>query len=128
MSIPSNTLQKLALEIESQAFLAQQQLGSIRTQIAVKNREQRLARLTLSEVELLPQDAILYKAIGKMHVNPITLIPARPFTVASCPNIKHELKSQLNELKVDLRQLNQRLQYFEKTYNNCQEHINKMQT
>ncbi|PFH54959.1 hypothetical protein XA68_11364 [Ophiocordyceps unilateralis] len=108
MSIPDETLQKLALEIDSQAIVAQQQLGSIRTQIAAKHREQRLVRLTFSEVVLLPRDAVLYRGLGKM------------FTLTTCQDLTQELDNQIRELGIDIQKLSQRLQYLETTYRNCQ--------
>jgi chaperonin cofactor prefoldin len=53
-------------EIESQALVAQQQIGLARTQMTSKQREQRLVKLTLSEMASLPQDAVVYEGVGKM--------------------------------------------------------------
>ena len=55
-------------EIETQAVAAQQQIGLARTQITAKQREQRLVRLTLSEMSTLPNDAAVYEGVGKMYV------------------------------------------------------------
>ncbi|KAI1047666.1 hypothetical protein LB505_013098 [Fusarium chuoi] len=66
MSIPNEALQKLVREIESQALVAQQQIGLARTQMTSKQREQRLVKLTLSEMASLPQDAVVYEGVGKM--------------------------------------------------------------
>lgn len=57
---------QLAREIETQAVAAQQQIGLARTQMTAKQREQRLVRLTLSELANLPQDAVVYEGVGKM--------------------------------------------------------------
>jgi hypothetical protein len=57
---------QLAREIETQAAAAQQQIGLARTQMAAKQREQRLLRLTLGELDTLPQDAVIYEGVGKM--------------------------------------------------------------
>lgn len=48
--------------------MAQQQIGLARTQMTSKQREQRLVRLTLSELGGLPQDAVIYRGVGKMWV------------------------------------------------------------
>lgn len=53
-------------EIESQALVTQQQIGLARTQMTSKQREQRLVKLTLSEMASLPQDAVVYEGVGKM--------------------------------------------------------------
>lgn len=60
-------------EIESQALAAQQQIGLARTQMTAKQREQRLVRLTLSEMASLPEDAVVYEGVGKMYVDLIPL-------------------------------------------------------
>jgi len=53
-------------EIESQHIQAQQQIGIIRTQLAGKQRELRLAQLTKSEISTLPPDTAIYEGVGKM--------------------------------------------------------------
>lgn len=59
---------------------AQQQIGLARTQITSKQREQRLVRLTLSELAVLPEDAVVYEGVGKMYgyppIGPV-LVPQR---------------------------------------------------
>lgn len=69
---------KLAREIETQAIAAQQQIGLARTQIATKQREQRLVRLTLDELANLPRDAVVYEGLGKMYVVPRTYQASLP--------------------------------------------------
>lgn len=54
-------------EIEVQAAQAQQQIGLARSQMTAKQREQRLVRLTLGEMESLPEDAVVYEGVGKMY-------------------------------------------------------------
>lgn len=61
-------LEQLVREIESQAIAAQQQIGLARTQMTAKQREQRLVKLTLSEMASLPEDAVVYEGVGKMYV------------------------------------------------------------
>ena len=61
-------------EIESQAFVAQQQIGLARTQMTSKQREQRLVKLTINEMASLPADAVVYEGVGKMYV-PTTTNP-----------------------------------------------------
>jgi chaperonin cofactor prefoldin len=55
-------------EIESQALVAQQQIGLARTQMTSKQREQRLVKLTMNEMATLPSDAVVYEGVGKMYV------------------------------------------------------------
>lgn len=60
---------QLVREIEAQAVAAQQQIGLVRTQLASKQRELRLAQLTRSEISSLPPDTAVYEGVGKMHVS-----------------------------------------------------------
>ena len=55
-------------EIEIQAAAAQQQIGLARSQMTAKQRERRLVRLTLDEMENLPNEAVVYEGVGKMYV------------------------------------------------------------
>lgn len=59
-------------EIESQAIAAQQQITLVRTQLASKQREMRLAQLTRSEMASLPADTAVYEGVGKMYKPPPT--------------------------------------------------------
>lgn len=58
-------------EIETQAIQAQQQISLVRTQLAGKQREKRLAQLTQSEISSLPADTPIYEGIGKMYGIPL---------------------------------------------------------
>jgi chaperonin cofactor prefoldin len=53
-------------EVETQAIAAQQQISLVRTQVASKQREMRLAQLTRSEISSLPPDTAVYEGVGKM--------------------------------------------------------------
>lgn len=55
-------------EIESQAIAAQQQISLVRSQLASKQREMRLAQLTRNEISSLPPDTAVYEGVGKMYV------------------------------------------------------------
>ncbi|CAM1507383.1 Fc.00g070240.m01.CDS01 [Cosmosporella sp. VM-42] len=114
MSIPNEALQKLVHEIESQAFAAQQQIGLARTQMTVKQREQRLVRLTLSEMGALPKDAIVYEGVGKMFVS----LPV--------DSLRQKLDRQTQDLEGEVEKLGQRLLYLETTHKNSREHIEQM--
>ncbi|EHK50120.1 uncharacterized protein TrAtP1_008016 [Trichoderma atroviride] len=114
MSISNEALQKLALEIETQAIAAQQQIGMVRSQLAGKQREQRLLRLTMSEVQSFASNSVVYEGVGKMFVS----LP---------PNTLHEkLQRQMQDLDGDVDKLNQRLLYLETTQKNSREHIEKI--
>ncbi|KAG5999798.1 hypothetical protein E4U21_006298 [Claviceps maximensis] len=114
MSLSNEALHKLAREIETQAAAAQHQIGLTRSQIAAKQREQRLARLTLSELGKLPEEAVIYQGVGKMFAS-------RPL-----PILRLKLEQQSNDLDTDVEKLNQRLLYLETTHNNSREHIEKI--
>ena len=53
-------------EIETQAIAAQQQIGIVRSQLAGKQREMRLAQLTRTEISSLPAETNVYEGVGKM--------------------------------------------------------------
>ncbi|KAK5989057.1 Prefoldin subunit 1 [Cladobotryum mycophilum] len=114
MSIPNEALQKLVREIETQAVAAQQQIGLARSQITAKQREQRLVRLTLGEMDTLPKDAVVYEGVGKMFVS----LPVQ--------TLRQKLTRQTQDLDGDVDKLNQRLHYLETTHKNSREHIEQM--
>ncbi|KAK1757715.1 Prefoldin [Echria macrotheca] len=114
MSISNEALQKLVREIESQALAAQQQIGLVRTQLASKQREVRLAQLTRGEISSLPPDTAVYEGVGKMFV----AVPA--------PALQAKLGSQMKEMETEMEGLTKRLHYLETTAKNSQEHIEKM--
>ncbi|KJZ71190.1 hypothetical protein HIM_09396 [Hirsutella minnesotensis 3608] len=114
MSIPNEALHKLAREIEAQAAVAQQQIGLARTQITSKQREQRLVRLTLSELASLPEKSVVYQGVGKM------------FALTPLPSLRLKLENQTKDIEVDVDKLNQRLLYLETTHKNSREHIEQM--
>ncbi|KAK4211407.1 putative prefoldin subunit 1 [Rhypophila decipiens] len=112
MSISNEALQKA--KIESQAIAAQQQIGLVRTQLAGKQREMRLAQLTRSEISSLPPDTAVYEGVGKMFVS----LPA--------PTMQDKLGGQMKEMETEIEALGKRLHYLETTAKNSQEHIEKM--
>ncbi|PHH58710.1 hypothetical protein CDD81_4801 [Ophiocordyceps australis] len=114
MSIPNEALLKLVREIETQAAAAQQQIGLTRSQIAAKQREQRLVRLMLSELADLHDDATVYEGVGKM------------FASIPLPMLRRKLERQTKELAGDVDKLNQRLLYLETTHKNSRVHIEQM--
>lgn len=116
---------------------AQQQIGLARTQITSKQREQRLVRLTLSELGGLPEDAVTYQGVGKMWVHfptdidtwevdlPPRLTPCR-FALIALPTLRQKLELQSKDLDSDVDKLNKRLVYLETTHKNSREHIEQM--
>ncbi|KAK7228391.1 hypothetical protein V2G26_000561 [Clonostachys chloroleuca] len=114
MAIPNEKLQKLVQEIETQALVAQQQIGLARGQMASKQREQRLVKLTLNEMASLPDDAVVYEGVGKMFA-------ALPVTA-----LRKKLDNQTNDLDGEVEKLSQRLLYLETTHKNSREHIEQM--
>ncbi|TQV96032.1 hypothetical protein V2A60_001183 [Cordyceps javanica] len=114
MSISNEALQKLAREIEAQAASAQQQIGIARTQIAGKQREQRLVKLTLSELSSLPEETVVYEGVGKM------------FAALPVAEITQKLDDQTKGLDNEIEKLGQRLVYLETTHKNSREHIEQI--
>lgn len=64
-------------EIESQAIVAQQQIGQARTQMTAKQREMRMVHLTLDEVSTVSPNSGVYEGVGKMYVKLSLLLRRR---------------------------------------------------
>ncbi|OAR01958.1 hypothetical protein LLEC1_00111 [Akanthomyces lecanii] len=114
MSISNEALHKLAREIEQQAASSQQQIGIARTQIAGKQREERLVKLTLSELGGLPSDTMVYEGVGKM------------FAAIPVTDMAQKLEGQTRDLDNEVESLRKRLVYLETTHKNSREHIEQM--
>ncbi|KAF4634057.1 hypothetical protein G7Y89_g4061 [Cudoniella acicularis] len=114
MSISNEALQKLVQEIETQAIQAQQQINTVKSQIALKQREIRMLQLTSSEVATLPADTPVYEGIGKM------------FVFSPTAEVDKRLTAETSELKSDVENLGKKLQYLETTYKNSREHIDQI--
>ncbi|KAK3337055.1 Prefoldin, partial [Cercophora scortea] len=104
----------LVREIESQAVAAQQQIGLVRTQLASRQREMRLAQLTRSEISTLPPDTPVYEGVGKM------------FVCLPVPELQTKLGGQMKDMEAEVESLGKRLHYLETTAKNSQEHIERM--
>ncbi|KAK4152261.1 ceramidase-domain-containing protein [Chaetomidium leptoderma] len=132
--------QVLVREIESQAIAAQQQISLVRTQVASKQREMRLAQLTSSEMASLPSDTPVYEGVGKMYVSPPPYFYFAPllkenqvnkpllarFVAVPVPGLQDKLGSQIKEIETEIDGMGKRLHYLETTAKNSQEHIEKM--
>ncbi|KAF4122382.1 prefoldin subunit 1 [Geosmithia morbida] len=114
MSIPNEALQKLVHEIESQALAAQQQISVARGQMTSKQREQRLVKLTMSEMANLPEDTVVYEGVGKM------------FASLPVSSLREKLERQTQDLESEVDKLSKRLLYLETTQKNSREHIEQM--
>ncbi|KAK3311190.1 Prefoldin [Chaetomium strumarium] len=114
MSISNEALQKLLREVETQAIAAQQQISLVRTQVASKQREMRLAQLTRSEIASLPPDTAVYEGVGKM------------FVAVPVPALQEKLGGQMKDIETEVDALGKRLHYLETTAKNSQEHIEKI--
>ncbi|KAK4507438.1 hypothetical protein PRZ48_001173 [Zasmidium cellare] len=111
MAIPNEKLQQLLLEIEQKAAFAQQQLGIVRSQIASKNRENRMLQLSSSELDTLPKDTPIYDGVGKM------------FVLTSTEDVKGRQAKEATDVKAEIANLEKKLHYLETTYNNSQQHM-----
>ncbi|SPN97829.1 related to prefoldin subunit 1 [Cephalotrichum gorgonifer] len=114
MSISNAALEKLVREIENQAAVAEQQISLSRNQVASKQREKRLLKLTLDEVTSIPQNTPVYEGVGKMFVS------------TPIPDLHEKLEGQVKTLDDDLDKLQKRLLYLETTQKNSREHIDQM--
>ncbi|KAK1449616.1 prefoldin subunit [Colletotrichum melonis] len=146
MSIPNQALEKLIREIESQAIVAQQQIGQARTQMTAKQREMRMVRLTLDEVSTLPSNLNVYEGVGKISVfdgRRMTkrlqpgpeymdyVADAEPrgrkrFVALPTPQLTQKLEGQIKDREVEVEKLSQKLHYLETTYKNSRQHIDQM--
>ncbi|KAF2161790.1 hypothetical protein M409DRAFT_69589 [Zasmidium cellare ATCC 36951] len=111
MAIPNEKLQQLLQEIEQKAAFAQQQLGIVRSQIASKNRENRMLQLSSSELDTLPKDTPIYDGVGKM------------FVLTSTEDVKGRQAKEATDVKAEIANLEKKLHYLETTYNNSQQHM-----
>ncbi|KUI63144.1 hypothetical protein VP1G_10264 [Cytospora mali] len=105
---------KLLMEIETNALKSQQEIGLVRSQMAAKQREKRLAQLTSSEITSLAPETPIYEGVGKM------------FVAVPVPDMKNKLESQMKQVDVDIEGLGKKLHYLETTAKNSQEHIEAM--
>ncbi|KAI3534843.1 prefoldin subunit [Colletotrichum paranaense] len=146
MSIPNQALEKLIREIESQAIVAQQQIGQARTQMTAKQREMRMVRLTLDEVSTLPSNLNVYEGVGKISVfdgRRMTkrlqpgpeymdyVADAEPrgrkrFVALPTPQLTQKLEGQIKDREGEVEKLSQKLHYLETTYKNSRQHIDQM--
>lgn len=125
---------QLVREIESQAIAAQQQISLVRTQVASKQREMRLAQLTRSEIASLPSETAVYEGVGKMYVFSPSVPTAESAKTGSwnrfvgipAPALQDKLGSQIKEIETEVDAMGKRLHYLETTAKNSQEHIEKM--
>ncbi|KAH7369136.1 prefoldin subunit [Plectosphaerella cucumerina] len=114
MSISNQALEKLVREIESQAIMAQQQIGQAKQQIGSKQREMRMVRLTMNEIESLPAGSNVYEGVGKM------------FVAMPRGKLNAKLEGQVKQKEGEVDQLGKKLHYLETTFKNSREHIDKM--
>ncbi|KAI9748171.1 MAG: hypothetical protein M1815_003470 [Lichina confinis] len=114
MAIPNEALQKILREIETQAVVAQEQIGVVKAQMAAKQRDARLLQLTVDEVSELPGDTNVYEGVGKMFVH-------RPK-----PDVGRRLTKEADELRSDLSNLDKKLHYFETTLKNSRSHMQQI--
>ncbi|KXT15134.1 hypothetical protein AC579_7926 [Pseudocercospora musae] len=111
MSIPNEKLQQLLQEIEQKAAFAQQQLGTVRAQIASKNREKRMLQLSDTELDALPKETPVYDGVGKM------------FVLTSTEDVKKRQSKEATDVKAELENLEKKLHYLETTLANSQQHM-----
>ncbi|KAK2626101.1 hypothetical protein QTJ16_004363 [Diplocarpon rosae] len=105
---------QLAQEIENQVIQSQQQIGIVKSQIAMKSREIRKLDLTTKEIAELPSDTNMYEGVGKM------------FVFSPTADVNKRLKTESNGLSADVENLGKRLQYLETTFKNSQAHMGQI--
>ncbi|OZJ04729.1 hypothetical protein BZG36_01824 [Bifiguratus adelaidae] len=65
-TLSDETVRRVFMEVQNKLIESNRQVNSIKTQIASKEREKKLAELTLRELNTLQDDTPTYKPIGKM--------------------------------------------------------------
>lgn len=130
-------------EIESQAISAQREINVVKGAVTTKQRDIRLLDLTTSEVKQLSKDTKIYEGVGKMCELPALLLctsfsrkcfsqieglPSTPsrFVFSPTADVEKRLLSETAELKLDISNLNKKLNYLETTYRNSQGHIDRI--
>ncbi|KAF2255535.1 Prefoldin [Trematosphaeria pertusa] len=114
MSIPNEALQKLLQEIGQKRAFAEQQLGIVKQQKAIKGRESRMLQLTANEVESLPKDTKVYEGVGKV------------FVCTPIPDVQKRLASERDALKAEMSNLDKKEDYLEKTYENSKNSLEQV--
>ncbi|KDQ15210.1 hypothetical protein BOTBODRAFT_65600 [Botryobasidium botryosum FD-172 SS1] len=116
MSLPDETLHKILQQIQQTAQQSSRALSISRAQTAQKERERRILQLTIGEISSIPrnasgEDVNLYKGVGKMFMQ----VPR--------PILEKDMKSQEKELTDDISNLNKKIKYLEKQYNDAQSQL-----
>ncbi|KAF2484403.1 Prefoldin [Neohortaea acidophila] len=114
MAIPNEKLQEVLREIEAKASFSAQQLQIVRGQIASKNREKRMLQLSSSELDTVPVETPVYDGVGKM------------FVLTTTKEIQSRQTKESGDVDKELDNLGKKLHYLETTYNNAQQHLERI--
>ncbi|GAA6007029.1 hypothetical protein JCM11491_001483 [Sporobolomyces phaffii] len=98
------SVRQAVMQLQSQQMEASRQLSGIRTQLAQRERDQKLNTLTLREIEQLPRDSHqvgCYRAVGRM------------FMQESRNNIENGLKQRTKHSQEDVGILEKKAKYLE---------------
>ncbi|KAL7749099.1 Prefoldin subunit 1 [Sorochytrium milnesiophthora] len=101
--VSDETMRKVLNEIQGKLMDYNRQLTTVRTQIAVKERERKLTELTVKELNSVGPQTNTYKSVGKM------------FIAAPQPTLLSTLGMKIDSLKDDTQVLTKKQQYLEKS-------------
>lgn len=110
----ANRFVQLLQEIEQKAAFSQQQIGTVKGQIAIKTRDRRKLQLTASELGALPSGTNVYEGVGKM------------FVWSPTGDVEKKLTAEADELEGDVKNLEKKLHYLETTYKNSRASIEQL--
>ncbi|GAA5935604.1 prefolding complex chaperone subunit [Sporobolomyces koalae] len=99
-----DSVRQAVIQLQSQQVEAHRQLSIVRSQLAQRERDQKLNTLTLREIEQLPRDSTrvgCYRAVGRMFVQ------------ESRNNIENTLKAKTKDSQEDVAVLTKKAKYLE---------------
>ncbi|KAH9982277.1 Prefoldin [Lactifluus volemus] len=110
-SLSDDTLRKILFQIQQTAVQSQRALSVTRQQVASKERERRILQLTKSEIGQTEDSVNVYRGVGKMFM----MIPRS--------TMERDLKNQEKALTEDINNLNKKVTYLEKQFNDAQSQL-----
>jgi len=109
-ALPDETLRKILHQIQQTVSNSSRAISATKAQTSSKERDRRVIQLTRKEISDIPSHTGVrfYRGVGKMFIQ-------EPRST-----IENNLKNQEKELVNDIDNLNKKLKYHEKQYNDSQ--------
>ncbi|CEP14276.1 hypothetical protein [Parasitella parasitica] len=102
-SLSDEAIRKVFVELQSKFIQSQQQVNTVKAQIAGKQRERKLAELTRRELDGLDNDTKTYKPIGKMFIQ------------SPLSDMKKHYVDSIAEADTDIKNLEKTQKYWERS-------------